>query len=202
MANSDTKLKLWYEIKDLFTGAAFPIMLQMILSVTLIGMASALTDDLLVALIMLIIGEIFLGAAYAIFGRQSGITSVRRLVQHAKKREIGTKDKQALFATGEYSAYKGFLIGFISSVPYIIFQLIECIVHNSFCYFILQYVFGWAALPLTFSEAKISPWLNFLFILYPIIIHGVAYIIAAHLEWNKQRQVATMQSGGGKAEDK
>ena len=199
--NSDLKLKIWYEIKDLFAGAAFPVMLQVILSVTFIGMASSLTDDLTLSIVMLVIGEVLFAVAYIIFGRMSGITSVRKLVQHAKKRELGTKDKPALFETGEYSAYKGFLIAFISCVPYIIFQFIECLVHNSFCYFVLQYIFGWAALPLTFGKTEISPWFNFLFVFFPVIVHGVAYMIGAHVEWAKQQKVAALQVGG-KPEDK
>ena len=200
--NSDIKLKIWYEIKDLCAGAAFPIMLQVILSVTFIGMASSLVADTGLLITMLVIGEVFVGIEYFIFGRQNGIISVRKLVQHAKKRELGTKDKPALLGTGEYSAYKGFVISFITCVPYIIFQFIECLAHNSVCDFVLQYVFGWAALPLSFAKAYVSPWLNFLFILYPIIVHGAAYIIGGHLEWVKQQKVAELQAAGQKKEGK
>ena len=170
-------------------------MLQMILSVTFIGMTSAFGEsDLALAIVMLCIGEAFIAAAYFIFGRFSGITSVRRLVQHAKQRDIGTSDKQALLYTGEYSAYKGFVMGAISCLPYIIFQIIQCAAPNNFCYFILQYVFGWAALPLTFAKG-VSPWLNLLFVIYPVAVHGAAYIFGAHKEWNKQQKMAQMQSG-------
>lgn len=179
-------------------------MLQMVLSVTFIGMATAFSaDDFLLAIIMLSIGELFVGAAYFIFGRQSGIASVRKIIQNAKKREIGTNDKLALLNIGEYSAYKGFLMGFLSCIPYIIFQIIQCAASNTFCEFVLQYVFGWAALPLTLGENRISPWLNLLFVLYPVAVHGIAYIFGAHREWNKQQKVAQMQGGSAdKKEDK
>ena len=142
--NNDKRTAFLYETKDVLAGAAFPLMLQMILSVTFIGMATSFSgEDLLLAIIMLSIGELFVGAAYFIFGRQSGIASVRRIIQNAKKREIGTKDKLALLYIGEYSAYKGFVMGLISCAPYIIFQIIQCITPNTFCDFVLQYVFGW-----------------------------------------------------------
>ena len=183
---------IWLELRDLLAGTAFPFMLMVILSVSFIGMASTLSQDFALSLVLLIIGEILLAVAYVIFGRMSGVTSVRKLVQHAKKRELGTKDLQALYCTGEYSAYKGFLIGFMSCVPYIIIQIIECGVHNSFCYFLLRYIFGWA---LVFSEfASLSPWLNLIMVLFPTAVHGVAYIVGAHMEWNKQQKVANLQS--------
>lgn len=190
----------WYETKDLLAGAVFPLMLQLILSVSFIGMATSITTDIVLSVIMLIIGEAFVIAAYAIFGRQSGIVSVRKLVQNAKKREIGTTDKQALFATGEYAAYKGFLMGFLSCVPYIIFQLIELCAHNSFCYFVLQYVFGWAVFP--FQYAGLSGWFNFILVLLPTAVHGIVYIIAAHREWDKQQNIANMQNGKDKKSKK
>lgn len=180
--------KIWLEVKDMLAGAAFPLMLMLILSVTFIGMSTSFSDDLILSVVMLSIGEVLLAAAYVIFGRQSGVTSVRKLVQHAKKRQMGTTDRQSLNHTGEYSPYKGFLIGFISCIPYIIFQAIECIYHNSFCYFVLQYVFGWAAIP--FALAKLNQGFNFLLVLFPTAVHGIAYIIGAHIEWNKQQRVA------------
>lgn len=200
--NNDKKTVFLYETKDVLSGAAFPIMLQVILSVTFIGMTTAFgNDDFGLSIVLLCIGELFVGVAYFIFGRQSGVISVRKIVQNAKKRQIGTSDKQALLSIGEYSAYKGFLIAFISCVPYIIFQIIECAVHNTFCDFVLQYVFGWAALPLTFAESKLSPWLNLIFVLYPVVVHGLSYVLSAHREWNKQQKVAQMQDADNK-EDK
>lgn len=202
--NNDKRTAFLYETKDILAGTAYPLMLQMILSVTFIGMTAAFSsDDLALAIIMLVIGELFVGAAYFIFGRQSGISSVRKIIQNAKKRDMGTNDKQALLYIGEYSAYKGFLTGFISCVPYIIFQVIQCAAPNTFCDFVLQYVFGWAALPLTLGESQMSSWLNLLFVLYPVAVHGIAYIFGAHREWNKQQKVAKMQGGAAdKKEDK
>lgn len=199
--NNDKKTAFLYEMRDVLSGTAFPLMLQMILSVTFIGMATAFSEnDLLLSIIMLCIGELFVGAAYFIFGRQSGVTSVRRIVQNAKKREMGTSDKLAQLYVGEYSAYKGFLIGFISCIPFMVFQIIQCAAPNSFCDFVLQYVFGWASLPLTLGDG-ISPWLNLVFVLFPVAVHGFAYIFGAHREWNKQQKVAQMQ-GADNREDK
>lgn len=187
MEKSNTGIKFWYELKDLLAGAAFPLMLMVVINSLFIGMAFSLIDDLALAIVMLVIGEGSMIAAYIVFGRYSGITSVRRLVQHAKKRKFGTTDKESLFGTGEYAAYKGFVIGFISCIPYMIIQLVQCFVENTFCSFMLEYIFGWAVLP--FELAKLSPWFNFLAVIVPVAAHGVAYIIGANKEWDKQQRV-------------
>lgn len=193
-------LMFWYELRDLLTGAAFPLMLQLIISATFIGMTGSLvsSNDIALSAVLLAVGEVLLAVAYGIFGRQNGVTSVRRILNHSKKLEIGSTDKQAVFGTGEYSAYKGFLIGFISCIPYMIFQIIQCAAPNSFCKFMTEYVFGWAGIPLTFANGA-SPWLNLLFVLYPVAVHGIAYIIFAHREWNKlqaadERQMSVTES--------
>lgn len=201
---SDFWSRFAYELRDMLAGAAFPLMLSLVLSVTFIGMTLQITvEDKPLAIVLLVIGEVLMAVALVIFGRQSGITSVRKLVQHAKKREIGREDKQTLYCTGEYSAYKGFVMGLISCVPFILIQFIECLAHNSFCEFMLVYVFGWAVFP--FRYADLSPWFNFISVFFPVAVHGLAYIIGAHREWNKQQKVAALQKkadkGSGKEEE-
>lgn len=198
--NSGNKgLKFALELKDLLAGVAFPLMLMLILSVTFIGMTSSLIDenDKVLSIVMVVIGEVLLGVAMFIFGKQSGVTSVRKLVQNAKKRDIGSNDRAALLGVGEYAPYKGFLIGFLSCVPYMIFQFIQCLSPNSFCTFMLLYVFGWASYP--FAYGSLSAWLNFVMVLYPVAVHGAAYIFGAHREWNKVQKINSLdapQQGG------
>lgn len=204
MEKRDLKLKIWYEVRDLLAGAAFPLMLMLILSVAFISLIVGLTDEFVLRLVLLIVGEALVAAALVIFGRQNGVTSVRKLVQHAKKRDLGTKDKRALFGTGEYGAYKGFLIGFISCIPYIILQIIHSAAPNGFCYVVLNYGFSWAVYPFAElaagSQFKGSEqWLNLVMVLFPVIVHGAAYIWGAHAEWSKQQKVAELQSAGNSA---
>lgn len=185
---------LWYEILDLLAGAAFPLMLQMIISVTFIGMTtSIISSDIALSIVMLVLGEGFLAVAYVIFGRQNGVTSVRKILNHSKKLEVGSKDDQAVFGTGEYSAYKGFLIAFISCIPFLIFQIIQCAAPNNVCDFVLQYVFAWGAMPFSLIVGA-SPWLNLIMVLYPVLIHGAVYIIFAHREWNKLQRLNETQN--------
>lgn len=180
----------------MLTGAALPFMLQIILSVSFISLVDGLTDDKALFIVMVCLGEVLMAVAYFTFGARNGINSVKVLVQHAKKRSLGTNDVKAQFKTGEYSAYKGFVIGLITCVPYILVQFIECVAHNSFTYFLLAYAFSWATGP--FKELDLTPWLNFVMIALPVGIHGLAYIFSAHREWNKQQEVAQKQNYDGK----
>ena len=179
----------------MFAGAAFPFMLMLILSASILSFAGS-SGDIALYIVIVAVGEILLLASYFIFGRQSGITSVRRHVQNTKKRQIGTKDKSALLGVGEYSAYKGFVMGLISCVPYIIVQIIYCSVPNKVCEFMLVYLFGWAFYPLYFTG--LAGWINLVLIVFPIGVHGGAYIFGAHKEWDKQRKVFEMQNGDKK----
>ena len=55
--------KILYEIKDLLTGSAFPLMLQLVLSASVI-MFSGYVGDRAVQILILIVGELMLSAAY------------------------------------------------------------------------------------------------------------------------------------------
>lgn len=186
--NKGKKIKL--ELVDLLSGAAFPLMLMIVLSASIISFASS--DDLTLDIVILVVGEIFLTAVLIIFGRQNGIVAYRKSVQQGKKREIGTVDTKALLGAGEYSIYKGFVIGFIACVPFIIFQIINCVLPNSFCEFLLKYAFGWAYYPLSF--ANVSQWLNLLWVIPALCIHALGYFIGGTMEKKKQDEMAELQS--------
>lgn len=187
--------KVWFEIRDLLTGAAFPLMMQIVFSVSVILFADY-TADLAVRIVALVIGEALLAGAYIIFGRQNGITAIRRGVQSQKKRNANSADVKAWYKTGEYALYKGFLIAFLSTVPFILFQFIECVAPNSVCAFMVKYAFGWAVYPFVLiGEAcgGLSEWVNFVAILFPVGIHAAAYYRGASKEKKNQQKVAEAQ---------
>ena len=148
METTDNKKsnKILYEIRDMLTGAAFPIMLQLIFSTSIILFADY-NEEPVLQVFVLVFGEILLAGAYVVFGRQNGLAAYRRTVLGEKKRAGGTADKRALYKTGEYALWKGFVIGAVSCVPFVVFQFIQCVAPNIVCEFILKYAFGWAVYP-------------------------------------------------------
>ncbi|MDE6001026.1 MAG: hypothetical protein K2G96_01700 [Clostridia bacterium] len=187
--------KVWLEIKDLLLGAAFPLMMQIVFSVSVILFADY-TAELAIRIIALVIGEVLLIGAYVIFGRQNGIAAVRRGVQSQKKRNANSDDIKAYYKTGEYALYKGFLIALISTVPFILFQFIVCVAPNSVCAFMVKYAFGWAVYPFVLiGEAcgGLSEWVNFVAIIFPVGIHAAAYYWGALKERKNQQKVAEAQ---------
>lgn len=189
--------KFLYELKDMLTGAAFPIMLQLIFSTSIILFADYNGEPVLQVFI-LVFGEILLAGAYVIFGRQNGLAAYRRTVLGEKKRAADPNDIRAQFRTGEYALWKGFVIGAISCVPFILFQFIQCVAPNIVCEFVLKYAFGWAAYPfIVISEAPsvgtLSPWLNFIWVVIPVGIHALAYFWGASGEKKRQAKMAEAQ---------
>ena len=193
--NKGKKIKL--ELVDLLSGAAFPLMLMIVLSASIMSFASS--DDLTLDIVILVVGEILLAAVLIIFGRQNGVVAYRKSVQQGKKREIGTGDTKALWGVGEYNVYKGFVIGFIACIPFIIFQIINCALPNSFCEFLLKYAFGWAYYPLSF--ANVSQWLNLLWTIPALCVHALGYYIGGLTEKKKQDAMAELQSRKDKKKD-
>lgn len=182
--------KALLEIRDLLIGAAFPLMLQLILSASVILFAN-INDEPEIAVIILVIGEAMLIAAYFIFGRQNGITAYRKKVVAQKKRELNTGEIRAYYGTGEYAVWKAILIGFLTVIPFMIFQLVQCLAPNKFCEFMLKYAFGWATFPFFLAGVKIQ-WLNFVWIVIPVGVHTLSYWLGGRRE--KKRQALLEQA--------
>ena len=186
--------KIKFEILDLLAGAAFPLMLMIVLGASVFSFASS--NDMTLNIIVLTVGEVLLCAVLIIFGRQNGVVAYMKTIQQSKKRDMGADDQKALLGVGEYGIYKGFVIGFIACVPYIIFQIINCLLPNSFCEFLLKYAFGWAYYPLSFAGA--SEWLNLLWVIPALCVHALGYFLGGKLEKKKQESMAKLQDGKGK----
>lgn len=187
------------EIIDILMGAAFPFMLQLILSVSIISYAGYGGDDGF-AVLTVIIGEILIVGSYFMFGRQNGISAYMKYVQQSKKRDLGTDDFKALNRCGEYAVWKGIAIGFITCIPYIIFQIIACAAPNDVCLFALMYVFGWAYFPLSFFG--LSGWLNLIFVIALTGIHTGGYIFGAFKEKQRTAKIAEAEAMRGKKRKK
>lgn len=183
--------RILLEIRDFLVGAAFPFMLQLVLSASVILFADA-NGELAIQAFALVVGEIMLIAAYVIFGRQNGISAYRKTVVMGKKREMGSAEAKAYYKTGEYAIWKGIVIGAVSVIPFMFFQFIQCIAPNNFCEFLLKYAFGWATYPFIVFGVEIG-WLNFIWIIVPIGVHTAAYVWGGYSERKKQELLEKAQ---------
>ena len=176
--------KILLEIKDILVGAAFPVMLQLVLSASIILFADT-QGELAIQAFALAVGEVMLIAAYIIFGRQNGISAYRKFVISQKKRELPNPEIKVFYKTGEYALWKAVVIGTVSVLPFMFFQLIQCLAPNTFCEFLLKYAFGWAAYPFNVFGVEIE-WLNFVWIVIPIGVHTGAYYWGGYTEKKRQ----------------
>ena len=182
--------KILLEIKDILVGAAFPVMLQLVLSASIILFADT-QGELAIQAFALGVGEIMLIAAYIIFGRQNGVSAYRKFVVSQKKREMPNPDVKVFYKTGEYALWKAVVIGAVTVLPFMLFEFIQCLAPNTFCEFILKYAFGWAAYPFKVFGVEIE-WLNFVWIVIPIGVHTGAYYWGGRIE--KKRQLLLEQA--------
>lgn len=195
----EKRKKIFAEITDMLAGAAFPLMLMLIFGASIFGFAASM-DELALKIVIVVAGEVFLVAAYVIFGRQSGVTAMRRTVQHAKKRELGADDFKARAYVGEYAIYKGFVIAAISCVPYILVQIIGGAAPNTVCDFLLKFVFGWAYYP--FTIGGLSGWFGLILVIPLVCVHAGAYVWGGTGEFKKQQKITEMQVSDGKNKKK
>ena len=188
--------RILLEIKDILIGAAFPLMLQLVLSASVIMFADT-NGEIEIQAFALAMGEIMLIAAYVIFGRQNGISAYRKTVVSSKKREMQSDDIKVYYKTGEYAIWKGIVIGALSTIPFILFQFIQCLAHNTFCEFILKYAFGWATYPFIVFGVE-TDWLNFIWIIIPVGVHTLAYFWGGYRERKRQELLEKAQEIGKK----
>lgn len=187
----DLGKKILLELKDLLIGAAFPLMLSLILSSTIISYVGYGGKDLGLKIVVLLVGEVMIIAALVIFGKQNGAAAYKKTVQNGNKRKVNSNDDGSRLYIGEYSLLKGALIPLISCIPFIVFQIVEAAFHNNVCEFALMYAFGWAYFP--FKLAGVSQWLNFIWIIPYACVHLGAYVWGGKTEKKKQDRLAAAE---------
>ena len=170
-----TKRKILLEIRDMLASMAFPFMISLIFSASVISFASY-DGDLAIKLIALIGGEVMFVGALVIFGRANGASAQRKTILYNRKRALNSTDELSVYGTGEYKLWKGFVIGFVICVPFIIIQIIELAAPNTFCSFCLKYLFAWAYYPFSFLGEKYQA-LNFILVLLPVGVHALSYYL-------------------------
>lgn len=183
------KRKFWLEFKDLMAGCAFPFIIMVIFSSTIIAFGCGNKVDLSIKLIAIIGGELMLTAALFIFGRANGSEAYKKTVENQRKRELNSSDEKVAYHTGEYALWKGVLIGFIICIPFLIFLTVQVCVENTFCTFILQYVFAWGYAPfLPLGSGYIA--LSYTAILFPIAIMTLGYFFGKKRQIKIQEELA------------
>lgn len=194
------KRKVLFEIKDMLAGIAFPFMISIIFSSTIIAY-SAYKVELTVKLLSLLGGEALFIAALIIFGRANGGSAYRKHLLYENKRALNATDESCIYGTGEYRLWKGFFIGFVITIPFIIFLTIELIVPNTFCTFCLQYVFGWGYCPVAAFTDKYNA-LCYLLVLLPSCVHAFGYYLGKLRGMKVQEALEATNAKGKKRKKK
>lgn len=179
--------KFFYELGDLLKGAVFPFIVMCVFSSTIILFYGF--DDIAVRILAVVLGDGLLIASCVMFGRQNGAAAYRKFKINDAKRKLGKREPKVVFKTGEYSPWKGFVIGFITAVPFLIFQIIKCFGEFMFVNFMLEYACGWAVAPLQIISDAIPQPYYLLMIIFPAAIHGAFYIQGMYAEKKRQEKI-------------
>ncbi len=184
--NDSKKRLIKEEFFDICAGIAFPMIVQIMFSATIIIFADYVSTSFWISLVALLVGEGFVVVAYYLFGNKSGSVAYTNFVVAEQIRVDGQPDYRR---GGEYAPYKGFVIGFISTIPYIIVHILYCIFPGvSFLEFFLYFAFGWAVYPIYLGTQSISAF-SMLFVLVLTVIHGAGYIIGKKQEFKRREAV-------------
>jgi hypothetical protein len=200
------KNKVLSELADMLRGAAMQFIVMCVISATFIVLSN--TSDTALKIVAVVLGEVFIFLACGFFGIQNGSYAYRRTVSSEKKSKEGETEwelniqassktdvydytivakEPASYVAGTYAPWKGFVISFLTTIPFLIFQIIYCCVpSSSFCYFVLQYAFGWGV-GIFDAIGGIAQPLYLLMVLYPVAVHGVGYILGAKREQKRQQ---------------
>lgn len=173
----------------MLAGAAFPFMLAVILSVTVIGFC--VTDELALGIVILVAGELFLLAAYLVFGRQNGVAAARKSVKNKKKARARLRRCRRFIQNRRVRVIQGFYNRTYKLRAVYINSVYKLRFLNNFCGFLLRYAFGWAYYPL--SYLNLSQWLNFIWILPLVSVHAAGYVWGARQEFSKQAVTAAQE---------
>ncbi len=185
------KRKFLFEVKDMLAGIAFPFIVSLIFSATIISFA-AYEGDLGVSLVALIGGEALFIASLVVFGRANGMAAYKKTVLNEKKRSLGSSDERVVYHTGEYRLWKGIFLGFAICIPFLIIQTIELCVDNTFCSFCLKYLFAWAYYPFSFLGESYQA-LNYIMVLVPVGVHTLGYFLGKLKEIKVQEDLASQE---------
>lgn len=192
--------KFFYELGDLLKCAAFPFIVMCVFSTTIILFYSF--DDIAVKIIAVVLGEALMVGAFVMFGRQNGAAAYRKFKINEGKRKLGRNEKKFMFKTGEYSPWKGFAIGFISAVPFLILQTVKCFADVEFVNFLIEYACGWAVAPLNVISESIPQPYYLLMIIFPVAIHGGFYIQGKFAEMKRQEAITRAEDDKRKGKKK
>ena len=113
---------------------------------------------------------------------------------HRRNAKLGIRSGGDHRPEREYRPWKGFYIGFLVGIPVIILGVLAHFYYATASIFFIMFA-GWAITPIAwFGKAegtnalKVDPMWSLLFILLPILVSGVAYLVGAYVEKRRKER--------------
>lgn len=197
---NDSKAKRFWRIQgECWRRMVTPYMMYLFMSMILLA-----TQAIGIVWLRIFLGTlcILIGAAFnAHLAYSTGVIHYDAYLTgniHRRNREMGIESGGDHRPEREYALWKGFYIGFLIGVPVILFAGLACIpgaVVNSFGKFFLVMFAGFALVPVSwmtggFENAPAGAYAySMLFVLLPVIVTGVFYIVGAYVEKRRKKVI-------------
>lgn len=197
---NDTKARRFWRIQgECWRRMVTPYMMYLFMSMLLLA-----TQAISILWLRILLGTlcILIGAAFnAHLAYSTGVFHYDAYLTgniHRRNRELGIESGGDHRPEREYAPWKGFYIGFLVGIPVILFAGLSCIpgaVVNSFGKFFLVMFAGFAIVPVSWITGgfEATPPGTYayamFFVLLPVIVTGVFYIVGAYVEKRKKKVI-------------
>lgn len=184
-------------IKDLLANSFTPILMNACMSMILLMIVSnKIENETLTQSGMFIWGAVMglVALGYnGVFLYMVGGNQYEMLVSGNMKRSSSTQLTMNKYVEEkEFRFYKGFLYGFVVSIPLIVSGILLGArpERTSLGMLILELLAGWAGLPFYYTNTQklfppVNGYLSLLYALLPIVVSGVFYIVGGYARRNK-----------------
>lgn len=193
-----TKWQMFWRVQgECWRRMVTPYLMYLFMSLLLLSVQAIVPDEN--SVIEIVIGVVcILGGAFfnAHLLYHTGILHYDNYITgtiHRRNARLGIPSGGDHRPEREFRPWKGFYIGFLIGVPVIFFGVLAHFFYEVASFFFTLFA-GWAIIPITWfgtlesGGLKADPLWSLLFVLLPILVSGIAYLVGAYLEkWQKEK---------------
>ena len=200
--SNPTKWKLFWRIqKECWRRMVTPYLMYLFMSLLLLSLQAIVSDEntiieIVLGILCILGGAFFNGHlcySYGILHYDAYLTGLI----HKRNARLGIASGGDHHVEREYRWWKGFLIGLCIGMPVVVFAVLAHFFYGAASLFFAMFA-GWAIIPITWFGLKEGGGLNvdllwsMLFVLLPVVVSGVFYIVGAMVEkYRKENGIET-----------
>lgn len=198
--SNPTKWQMFLRVqKECWRRMITPYLMYLFMSLLLLSVQAIVPDDTSVIEIVIgivcILGGVFFNA-HLLY--HTGILHYDNYITgciHRKNALLGIQSGGDHRPEREFRPWKGFYIGFLIGLPVIILGILAHFFYAVASLFFMMFA-GWAIIPIAWfgtlegGGLRVDPIWSLFFVLLPILVSGIAYLVGAYVEKRRKEAVA------------